>query len=187
MKTNRLLPGFLISVTILLGGRSLANARSDKARPVATAFQITNLSTALNTFKVDCHRYPTTAEGLQALLVCPNPSELTNWHGPYVSEVPKDPWGSQYIYQQPGSHNTNHFDLYSTGADYSTVSFGNDRDDINNWDRRSSWQDYYFGNRYWRAFKSFFVDRWPIAFIGAIVAYVLVRNWGVKHYNSRSS
>jgi general secretion pathway protein G len=60
-------------------------------------------------------RYPSTAEGLQALVV--QPSGATRWNGPYLRKniIPKDPWGNDYQYRAPGQHG--YFDLYSLGAD----------------------------------------------------------------------
>jgi general secretion pathway protein G len=77
--------------------------------------QIEDFSTALDAFRLDMGRYPTTAEGLQALVV--QPSGATRWNGPYLRKniIPKDPWGNDYQYRAPGQHG--YFDLYSLGAD----------------------------------------------------------------------
>ena len=102
--------------------------RSEQARIVAAQSSITNLEVALESFEVDTGRYPTSEEGLQALVSAP--AQLNNWRGPYVKRgVPKDPWGNNYIYKSPGEHNTNSFDLYSYGPDRQE---GGD-DDIDNW------------------------------------------------------
>ncbi len=75
--------------------------------------QIEMLGTALDTFKLSVGRYPTTAEGLQALRTNPG---LANWDGPYLpKDVPMDPWGRPYIYVCPGQHGD--YDLMSYGAD----------------------------------------------------------------------
>ncbi len=84
------------------------------------------VSLALDLFHMDTGRYPTTEEGLVALNQ--NPSLLSDWHGPYLKRVPKDPWGNSYIYQSPGTHNSD-FDLSSTGINGIT----GDDDDIHNW------------------------------------------------------
>ena len=72
--------------------------------------QIAAFMTALNSFEIDCGRYPSTAEGFAPLLA--RPAGVTNWHGPYLESVPKDPWGHAYVYRYPGIHNTNGFDVY---------------------------------------------------------------------------
>ena len=72
------------------------------------------LQKALELFLVDYGRYPTTAEGLRALVRSP---DSTNWTGPYLSEarVPIDPWGRSYRYVAPGDHAS--YDLWSLGSD----------------------------------------------------------------------
>ncbi len=79
----------------------------------AAKAQIGMLGTALDTFRLDVGRYPTTEEGLKALRTNPG---VDNWDGPYLpKDIPKDPWGNEYIYQCPGEHGD--YDLYSLGAD----------------------------------------------------------------------
>ena len=94
------------------------------------------IKTALDAMKVDCGRYPSTAEGLDALLLCP--TNLNAWHGPYADEsMITDLWKHRYVYSCPGLHNTNGFDLYTCGLDGVSKSGGSDPDDINNWDSSS--------------------------------------------------
>lgn len=69
------------------------------------------IKTALDRFAVDCGRFPTTAEGLQALVTCPTNISHKFWSGPYLDDIPKDPWGRAYIYSCPGVQNTNAYDL----------------------------------------------------------------------------
>ena len=97
------------------------------------------IKTALEIFKDDCGRYPTTAEGWKILIEPPTYDSLKNWRGPYLdlSAPPKDPWGCDYVYRFPGVYNTNGYDLYSCGADGISKSSGNDLDDINSWDETS--------------------------------------------------
>jgi hypothetical protein len=59
------------------------------------------------------------------------------WSGPYLDQIPIDPWGNIYFYRCPGNHNTNGYDLYSCGYDGISKSGGDDLDDINNWDPNS--------------------------------------------------
>ena len=105
--------------------------RSKDARKTAAHTDIANLEVALDAYEVDTGRYPTTSEGLKALVE--NPSNSNDWKGPYLKRgVPKDPWKNQYIYTQPGRHNTYGYDLYSWGPDEKD---GGD-DDIDNWSER---------------------------------------------------
>jgi general secretion pathway protein G len=101
--------------------------RSEQARLTAAKTDISNIESAIDTFEVDCGRYPSTDEGLRALVE--QPSNVQNWHGPYIKRgVPSDPWGNAYVYRYPGSHNANSYDLFSAGPDGHE---GND--DIDNW------------------------------------------------------
>jgi len=102
--------------------------RSEQARLTAARTDIANLEVALDTFEIDTGRYPTTEEGLQALVEAP--PGITGWKGPYIKRgVPKDPWGNDYRYQCPGQHNSSGYDLFSCGPDGKE---GGD-DDIDNW------------------------------------------------------
>ena len=102
--------------------------RSKDARITAAHTDIANLEVALDAYEVDNGKYPTTSEGLKALIE--NPSDSKDWKGPYLKRgVPKDPWSKEYIYTQPGRHNTYGYDIYSLGPDSKE---GGD-DDIDNW------------------------------------------------------
>jgi general secretion pathway protein G len=84
-----------------------------KGKQSATKAQIELLGQALDQFRLDTGRYPTTSEGLNALVANPG---ITNWDGPYLKKaVPNDPWGNAYSYSSPGSHGD--YDLLSFGAD----------------------------------------------------------------------
>ena len=94
------------------------------------AIQIAEFEGALQMFAFDVGRYPTTEEGLQALVS--NPANLETWHGPYLKKVlPMDPWARPYIYKFPGTHGTE-FDLFSYGPDGVEGGDG-DNADITNW------------------------------------------------------
>jgi general secretion pathway protein G len=95
------------------------------------------LKTALDHFKIDCGRYPTTSEGFAGMVNCPTNFSGGKWSGPYLDAIPIDPWGNVYVYSCPGIHNTNGYDLYSCGYDGISKSGGDDLDDINNWDPHS--------------------------------------------------
>ena len=105
--------------------------RSEQAKIVAAQTDIATIELGMDTFEVECGRYPTTEEGIKALVE--QPSNADGWLGAYIKRgVPKDPWGNAYVYQSPGRHNTGGYDLYSFGPD------GQDggEDDIDNWSQR---------------------------------------------------
>ncbi|AUT75949.1 type II secretion system protein GspG [Paraburkholderia hospita] len=85
-----------------------------KSQTTVARAQIDVLTKAIDNFRLDVGRYPTTEEGLQALVVKPASSD--KWVGPYLKkEVPLDPWGHPYVYQVPG-----------TKGDYAVISYGRD-------------------------------------------------------------
>jgi len=100
--------------------------RVGQAKQKAASAQIELFGTALDSFRLDAGRYPTTAEGLEALLT--RPSGVEEWNGPYLkkSEVPLDPWGKPYHYESPGNHGE--YDLYSYGRDAVEGGEGEDKD-----------------------------------------------------------
>jgi general secretion pathway protein G len=93
--------------------------------------QIEDLSSALDLYHLDVGHYPTTSEGLAALVE--RPESASNWNGPYLKKkkVPKDPWGNDYHYVQPGEHGP--FDLYSLGSDNTEGGEG-EAQDVVSWD-----------------------------------------------------
>ncbi len=101
------------------------------AKTKAAKVQIENLAGALDMYRMDAGRYPTTSEGLQALVE--KPSSARAWNGPYLrkNKVPLDPWMYDYHYTSPGEHGR--FDLYSYGADNATGGEGEDQD-VNSWE-----------------------------------------------------
>jgi general secretion pathway protein G len=89
------------------------------AKDAAARSQMEMLGAALDAYRLDNARYPTTAQGLAALwetpTVDPRPA---NWRGPYLRKpVPPDPWGNPYVYVCPGEQNPRGYDLLSLGAD----------------------------------------------------------------------
>lgn len=108
------------------------SGRGEQARVSAARADIdANLSTALDLYELDNGQYPTTEQGLRALLEKPSTSPAPiNWHGPYLKKkrIPLDPWGREYKYVAPGVKNTEEFDLSSLGPDGSESN-----DDITNW------------------------------------------------------
>lgn len=105
--------------------------RSQQARITAAQTDIANLELAFDSFEIDCSRYPTTEEGLEAIVQ--QPADLKGWHGAYLKRgVPTDPWGNPYVYRCPGRHNINGYDLCSFGPDGREGG----GDDIDNWSPR---------------------------------------------------
>lgn len=91
--------------------------------------QIDALEKALDQYRLDLGKYPTTEQGLVALVS--KPANEAKWDGPYLKKtVPADPWGSQYAYKFPGEHGE--FDLWSFGKDGQPGGSG-ENEDINNW------------------------------------------------------
>ena len=101
-----------------LGG---ANSKTAK-------LQIEDFSTALDAFRLDMGRYPSSNEGLQALVTAPGGTN--RWNGPYLRKnlIPKDPWGNDYQYRAPGQRSGGAFDLYSLGADNAEGGDGENQD-----------------------------------------------------------
>jgi general secretion pathway protein G len=123
-KTRRNERGFtlvevLVVITIialmmgLVGPRVLNYLTESKTK--AAKIQIESFSAALDLFFIDAGRYPTSSEGLTALLQ--RPGSATGWSGPYLraNALPNDPWGRPYVYRSPGQHGS--FDIISYGAD----------------------------------------------------------------------
>jgi general secretion pathway protein G len=106
--------------------RRIDDARVAKARQDIRAYE-----TALNLYRMDNFRYPTTEQGLEALVKRPVDPNLRNWkEGGYIDSLKKDPWGNDYNYLAPGSHGD--YDLYTLGADGQPGGEGQDAD-IGNW------------------------------------------------------
>jgi general secretion pathway protein G len=107
--------------------------RTDEARITAAKQDLSSLVQALKLYKLDNMRYPTTEQGLQALVKKPTTAPLPpNWKGNgYIEKLPKDPWGTPYQYLQPGLHGE--IDVMSLGADGAAGGEGNDAD-IGSWD-----------------------------------------------------
>lgn len=120
----------LLVVMIILGLlASLVGPRLfgkvDKAKQQTAQAQIELLSAALASFRLDIGRFPTEEEGLRSLIE--KPSALQKWDGPYLmKEIPKDPWGNNYVYKIPGEHGP--YDLMSYGMDGVSGGEGNDLD-----------------------------------------------------------
>lgn len=102
--------------------------RSEEARiSVAIADIETNIATALKIYELDNGAFPTTDEGLDALMQAPG--SVKRWKGPYLEKKPVDPWGNHYHYRSPGT-NRGDYDLFSFGRDEVESD-----DDVVNWDQ----------------------------------------------------
>lgn len=101
------------------------------AKSSTAKLQIEDIGAALDLFYLENGRYPTTDEGIDALIT--QPSQLNTWNGPYMkkAKVPVDPWGNAYHYKMPGDNWD--YDLFSYGADNSSGGV-KDNKDLVNWE-----------------------------------------------------
>ena len=118
--------GILLTVMI-----NKFRGRTDQAREVAAQAHLQSIGNALDLYEMDNGFYPSTAQGLEALMSKPSSAPAPqNWRQPYLDKLPEDPWGSPYNYQQPGTHNQYGYDLWSSGKDMQSGT----ADDINSWE-----------------------------------------------------
>ena len=113
----------VLAIIGLLAGLAISN--SDKIfgssqEAVAKIFVRDSLKTSLVRYRIEMGDYPSTAEGMAALLAAPA-NKGDRWRGPYIdspgNKAPVDPWGESYQYRYPGTHNKSGYDLYSKGPD----------------------------------------------------------------------
>jgi len=123
--------GMLVGLVVVDVGKTYDEQRIN----VAKLFVQDSIKTPLTTYRLSMGSYPSTTEGLQALITAPT-SGAENWHGPYLldGKMPLDPWNHPYQYRYPGTHNKNGYDIWSMGPD------GQDgtADDIGNWSTDTS-------------------------------------------------
>jgi general secretion pathway protein G len=126
----------LLVVLLLLGAFAGIFApkifgQAEKAKQKAAKLEIDQIGQGLDLFKLEIGRYPTSQEGLQALMTAP--SGVSNWNGPYLKRntVPKDPWSNEYKYVSPGDQNRP-YDIVSFGSDSKEGGDG-DGKDITSW------------------------------------------------------
>lgn len=123
----------LVIIGLIMGlvGPRVLNYLTD-AREKTARLQIESFSNALDLFYIDAGRYPTSAEGLGALVQ--RPPGVDSWNGPYVKggSVPADPWGNAYVYRSPGQHGN--YDIVSLGADGRDGGEGSNAD-VTSWTR----------------------------------------------------
>jgi general secretion pathway protein G len=101
--------------------------RTEQAREAAAKTQLSTFGTVLDAFEVDNGYYPKGKSGLNDLVAAPR--DAKNWRGPYIKEVPKDPWGNDYVYECPGKNNPTSYDVSSMGPDGQLGG----TDDTTNW------------------------------------------------------
>jgi general secretion pathway protein G len=135
MKTNRGIAGFtlieLMVVVIIiaaLAGMVLPRLwpASDEAKRKIAQGDLANISVGLKLYRLHNDRFPTTDEGLSALMT--QPGSASSWNGPYLERKPLDPWKREYKYQCPATHGGD-FDLWSQGPDTAKAD-----DDVANWE-----------------------------------------------------
>lgn len=116
--------GIISMLAGLVGPRVMKHMGEAKTKTAKV--QISELSQALEMYKLELDRYPTTEQGLEALVTAP--ANAKRWNGPYLSKskVPLDPWQQEFHYVSPGEHGK--FDLYSWGADEKEGGEGEDQD-----------------------------------------------------------
>jgi len=115
----------LIGIVLgIVGGNFIG--KGEKAKADAAKIEIGQISQTLDLYKLEVGRYPTSQEGLQALISAP--AGVANWNGPYwkKSTVPKDPWGNEYRYASPGSKGA--YEIVSLGADGKEGGEGTNKD-----------------------------------------------------------
>lgn len=122
-----------LAILALLVGLAVTNLDTvfgNAQGTTAKLFVNESIKLPLSSYRIAMGDYPSTAEGLQALIAAPA-SKGEQWHGPYFSDskIPLDPWGEPYVYHYPGVHNPKSYDIYSKGPDKQDGT----ADDIGNW------------------------------------------------------
>jgi general secretion pathway protein G len=126
-----LLVVLIIGIIAAMVVPNLAGRGEQARKSIARSDIDTNLDSSLGMYELDNGRYPTTEQGLVALVRKPTAEPVPgNWNGPYLKKkiIPKDPWGRDYVYRAPGAHNIDGYDLSSLGPDGIESA-----DDIVNW------------------------------------------------------
>ena len=135
MNTARKQAGFtliemmVVVVVIALLGAMIGPTlfgKVQQAQETRVAQDIRVIESALKFYRLDNYRYPTQAQGLEALVNAPGDA-AGNWNGPYLEAMPNDPWGVPYQYQRPGSRGKD-VDIYTLGVDGQPGGEGSDKD-----------------------------------------------------------
>jgi general secretion pathway protein G len=124
----------VLAILGLLAGLAISNIGGifgGAQAKTAELFVKESMKAPLFTYRMHMGDYPSTADGLQALITAPG-AKASSWHGPYITEarIPNDPWGEQYQYAYPGQKNKTGYDLWSKGPDKQSGT----ADDVGNWD-----------------------------------------------------
>jgi len=117
--------GMLVGLTVTNLDKLLGDSKTD----LASVFVKSSIKVPLQQYSMHMGDYPTTAEGLQALITAPA-NKADRWRGPYLQEskIPEDPWKRPYQYRYPGTHNKNSYDVFSfgpSGRDDEKTTIGN--------------------------------------------------------------
>ena len=122
----------VVMIIALLAGIAIVKmggALEDASNTAALA-QIQGFKVALLSYRAKGGNYPSTEQGLQALMVRPQTDPVPRAWTSMLEKLPKDPWGHDYYYEYPGRHNTDSFDVYSAGKD----GIPGNADDVGNWE-----------------------------------------------------
>ena len=116
--------GIIAMLAGIVGPQVMKHMGESKTK--AAKVQIEDLATTMDMYKLDVGRYPSSEEGLKALIE--SPDSTNRWNGPYLrkSKIPLDPWQQEYHYVSPGQHGK--FDLFTLGADNKEGGDGEDQD-----------------------------------------------------------
>jgi general secretion pathway protein G len=120
----------ILGLLVGLGISNVGNIFGDAQQRTASLFVNEAIKLPLTSYRMHMGDYPSTAEGLRALVAAPA-NRADQWHGPYLADgkLPNDPWGDAYVYKYPGTHNKNSYDIFSKGPDHTEGT----KDDIGNW------------------------------------------------------
>jgi general secretion pathway protein G len=120
----------IIGMLVGLAVTNVGNIFSSSQKDITKLFVNQSMQAPLSVYRIHMGDYPTTAEGLQALIT-PPANKADRWRGPYLQEnkLPTDPWGEPYQYRYPGVKNKDRYDLWSKGPDKTDGT----EDDIGNW------------------------------------------------------
>lgn len=120
----------ILGMLVALGVANLDTIFGGAQAKTAHLFVNESIKLPLTTYRIQMGDYPSTAEGLQALIT-PPANRADQWHGPYLNDakLPVDPWGEPYVYRYPGVKNKTGYDVFSKGPDKTEGT----KDDIGNW------------------------------------------------------
>jgi len=120
----------LIAIIASLAISNIGKIFGGQEQKVAQIFVTETIKLPLTEYRIDTGTFPTTEQGLEALMQ--KPASVSGWKGPYVEEIPEDPWKEPYQYKYPGEKNINGssgYDVWSKGPDKKSGT----ADDIGNW------------------------------------------------------